>query len=230
MIADAQIELGRYGAAARTLQRMVDLKPELASYARVSYFRELHGDLAGALQAMRLAVSAGGTRRGQLRPDACSARCSSTAATTPRPSAPTARCSRATRATRRRAPAWRGSRPAAADSSRRSAATGGAVERDPPARVRGRPGRDRAGGRPARRGPARLCAGRRRGASCCAPTGSTPTSTWRCSRPTMAARARRRLRPARLAAAPSVRSADALAWALSGPGGTRPRCASPIRR
>ena len=39
---------------------MVSLKPNLASYARISYFRELHGDLDGALAAMRLAVSAGG--------------------------------------------------------------------------------------------------------------------------------------------------------------------------
>jgi tetratricopeptide (TPR) repeat protein len=60
VIADAQIELGRYGAAERTLQHYVDAKPELSSYARVSYFRELHGDLPGALAAMRLAVSAGG--------------------------------------------------------------------------------------------------------------------------------------------------------------------------
>jgi tetratricopeptide (TPR) repeat protein len=60
VIVDAQIELGRYSAAGRTLQRMIDLKPNLASYARVSYFRELHGDLAGAESAMRLAVDAGG--------------------------------------------------------------------------------------------------------------------------------------------------------------------------
>ena len=60
VIVDAQVELGRYRAAGRTLQRMIDLKPNLASYARVSYFRELHGDLAGAERAMRLAVDAGG--------------------------------------------------------------------------------------------------------------------------------------------------------------------------
>jgi tetratricopeptide (TPR) repeat protein len=60
VIADAEIELGRYGAAERTLQRWVNLDPGLSSYARVSYFRELHGDLPGALAAMRLAVSAGG--------------------------------------------------------------------------------------------------------------------------------------------------------------------------
>ena len=61
VIADAQIELGRYRGAARTIQRLVDLKPALASYARVSYFRELSGDVTGAVAAMRLAVSAGGS-------------------------------------------------------------------------------------------------------------------------------------------------------------------------
>jgi pentatricopeptide repeat protein len=60
VIVDALVELGRYGEAEKTLQRMVDLKPNLSSYARVSYFRELNGDLDGAVEAMRLAVSAGG--------------------------------------------------------------------------------------------------------------------------------------------------------------------------
>jgi tetratricopeptide (TPR) repeat protein len=60
VIVDAQVELGRYAQAGRTVQQMVDLRPNLASYARVSYFRELHGDLTGATQAMRYAVSAGG--------------------------------------------------------------------------------------------------------------------------------------------------------------------------
>jgi len=59
VIADAQIELGRYRAAERSLQRFLDLKPNLASYSRVSYYRELNGDLDGAVEAMRLAVSAG---------------------------------------------------------------------------------------------------------------------------------------------------------------------------
>src|SRR4051794_6201198 len=60
VVVDAQVELGRYAAAGRTLQRMLDEKPNLASYARVSYFRELYGDLDGAARAMRLAVDAGG--------------------------------------------------------------------------------------------------------------------------------------------------------------------------
>ena len=60
VLVDAEVELGMYGAAERELQSMVDRKPNLAAYARVSYFRELHGDLAGAVDAMRLAVAAGG--------------------------------------------------------------------------------------------------------------------------------------------------------------------------
>lgn len=60
VLVDSLIELGRYPEAGRALQEMVDRKPDLAAYSRVSYFRELHGDLGGALAAMRLAVSAGG--------------------------------------------------------------------------------------------------------------------------------------------------------------------------
>ena len=59
VIVDALVELGRYSEAARTIDRMVKLKPNLASYSRVSYFRELHGDVDGAVQAMRFALSAG---------------------------------------------------------------------------------------------------------------------------------------------------------------------------
>ena len=60
IIVDAQIELGRYAAAKKTLDAWLRRKPTLAAYSRVSYFRELHGDLKGATAAIRLAVSAGG--------------------------------------------------------------------------------------------------------------------------------------------------------------------------
>jgi tetratricopeptide (TPR) repeat protein len=60
VLVDALIELGRYDQAGAALQRWVDIKPTLASYARVSYWRELHGDLAGAAAALRDAISAGG--------------------------------------------------------------------------------------------------------------------------------------------------------------------------
>ena len=58
VLVDAQVELGRFAAAGRTLQQMVDFKPGLASYARVSYLRELRGDIPGALAAMKLAEAA----------------------------------------------------------------------------------------------------------------------------------------------------------------------------
>lgn len=60
VVVDALVELGRYDEAVAAAQKMVDLRPDLASYARVSYIRELYGDLPGALDAMRRAVQAGG--------------------------------------------------------------------------------------------------------------------------------------------------------------------------
>lgn len=59
VMADAQIELGRYAEAVETLQTMIDLRPDMSSYSRVSYVRELHGDTEGALQMMQLAVDSG---------------------------------------------------------------------------------------------------------------------------------------------------------------------------
>ena len=59
VIADAQVELGRYPQAADTVQAMVNLRPDLSSYARVSYLRELFGDVPGAIEAMDRAVTAG---------------------------------------------------------------------------------------------------------------------------------------------------------------------------
>jgi tetratricopeptide (TPR) repeat protein len=58
-LVDGLIENGRYARAGQALERMVALKPNLAAYSRISYFRELHGDLRGASRALRAAVSAG---------------------------------------------------------------------------------------------------------------------------------------------------------------------------
>jgi tetratricopeptide (TPR) repeat protein len=60
VIGDAQIELGQYDAALETFQTMVDLRPDLSSYSRASYIRELRGDVEGAIEAMQRAVQAGG--------------------------------------------------------------------------------------------------------------------------------------------------------------------------
>ena len=56
---DALVELGRYAEAVEALQQMVDLRPDLQSYTRVSYLRELHGETAGAIEAMTQAASMG---------------------------------------------------------------------------------------------------------------------------------------------------------------------------
>ena len=41
-------ESSREAAASWTFQTMIDLRPDLASYTRVSYARELHGQMDGA--------------------------------------------------------------------------------------------------------------------------------------------------------------------------------------
>jgi len=61
VIGDGQLELGHYRAAFATFDRMVQMRPDIASYARVSYARELRGDVSGALRAMREALRAAGT-------------------------------------------------------------------------------------------------------------------------------------------------------------------------
>jgi tetratricopeptide (TPR) repeat protein len=69
VIGDALVELGRYDEAFAAFDRMAELKPGLASYARVSYGRELLGDVDGAVEAMELAVDAA---RGSAEPAAWS--------------------------------------------------------------------------------------------------------------------------------------------------------------
>jgi tetratricopeptide (TPR) repeat protein len=58
VVGDSLLELGRYDAAFRAFDSMAALKPSVASYARVSYARELLGRPAAAIEAMRLAVDA----------------------------------------------------------------------------------------------------------------------------------------------------------------------------
>jgi tetratricopeptide (TPR) repeat protein len=60
LMVDANIELGNYDSAVANADRMVSIRPDLTSYARVSYIREIFGDYKGAIEAMRMAVTAGG--------------------------------------------------------------------------------------------------------------------------------------------------------------------------
>ena len=63
VVGDALVELGRYEEAFRAFERMVALRPSVASYARIAYARELLGDLPGAKRAMQLAADAAFTQR-----------------------------------------------------------------------------------------------------------------------------------------------------------------------
>jgi len=58
-LADAQLELGELDAASDTVQKMVDIKPDLASYGRAAHLRWLRGDLVTAKRFYRSAIDAG---------------------------------------------------------------------------------------------------------------------------------------------------------------------------
>jgi tetratricopeptide (TPR) repeat protein len=59
VLCDALVELGDYEGAIAMADKMTSLRPDLKSYSRISYLREIHGDLPGAIQAMEMAASAG---------------------------------------------------------------------------------------------------------------------------------------------------------------------------
>lgn len=56
VLADAQLELGQYDAASVTLQQMVDLRPGVPSFTRISYDLELHGRTDEATQLLERAL------------------------------------------------------------------------------------------------------------------------------------------------------------------------------
>lgn len=57
---DARIENGDYAGAEITLKQLLNVNPGVAAYARVSYLRQLTGDMTGARTAMQQAVAAAG--------------------------------------------------------------------------------------------------------------------------------------------------------------------------
>jgi tetratricopeptide (TPR) repeat protein len=58
LLGDALMERGKLSDAVEAYQLMMNLKPDLRAYARAAHMRWLKGDLAGAIEAMELAVSA----------------------------------------------------------------------------------------------------------------------------------------------------------------------------
>jgi tetratricopeptide (TPR) repeat protein len=59
ILTDANVELGLYKEAIVNADQMVSIRPDIRSYSRVAYLREIHGDYPGAIEAMQMAVSAG---------------------------------------------------------------------------------------------------------------------------------------------------------------------------
>ncbi|HXS37538.1 MAG TPA: hypothetical protein VN721_12620 [Flavipsychrobacter sp.] len=56
---DANVELGHYDSAVKDCDRMLSIRPDLRSYSRASYLRQIYGDNRGAIEAMKMAVEAG---------------------------------------------------------------------------------------------------------------------------------------------------------------------------
>ncbi len=56
---DANVELGNYDEAVIMADKMISIRPDIRSYSRVSYLREIYGDTPGAIAAMKMAVGAG---------------------------------------------------------------------------------------------------------------------------------------------------------------------------
>lgn len=61
ILVDANVELGHYDEAVAASDRMQSTRPDLRSYARVSYLREVNGQESGAIEAMKMAADAGMT-------------------------------------------------------------------------------------------------------------------------------------------------------------------------
>jgi len=56
---DGNVEMGNYNAAVEDADKMLSIRPDLRSYSRASYLREIYGDYPGAIEAMKMAVDAG---------------------------------------------------------------------------------------------------------------------------------------------------------------------------
>ena len=227
VVGDAQLELGRYREAFATFDRMAALKPNASSYSRVSYARELRGDVAGAIDgdgagARRLDRPARG--HGLDRRRARQAALVGRANRGERVALPLCASgrSRLRPGARRARPCRGGTRPH--DPRDRAPAPRGRV--DPAAELRRaarRPARER---RPYGRGDASSTRSSARSSGCRWRTGSRSTSRPRSTASTTgsACTTRSRSRGGPSAERPSVLGDDVLAWALARNG----RCAEAL--
>ena len=59
LLTDAFVETGNYEKAIEMADKMSATRPDIRSYSRISYLREIFGDYKGAIDAMKMAVDAG---------------------------------------------------------------------------------------------------------------------------------------------------------------------------
>ncbi len=59
LLTDAYVETGQYDKAIESADQMSLTRPDMRSYSRISYLREIHGDYPGAINSMKAAVDAG---------------------------------------------------------------------------------------------------------------------------------------------------------------------------
>ncbi len=59
LLGDVLMEQGRLADAVTAYQRMIDIKPDLEAYTRIAHMRWLKGDLEGAIEVMRIAITSG---------------------------------------------------------------------------------------------------------------------------------------------------------------------------
>ncbi len=58
-LVDANVEMGNYDEAIKDCDKMMEIRPDLRSYSRASYLRQIYGQNEGAIVAMQMAVDAG---------------------------------------------------------------------------------------------------------------------------------------------------------------------------
>jgi len=56
---DGNVEMGNYAEAVKDADKMLDIRPDMRSYSRASYLREIYGNYPGAIEVMQWAVDAG---------------------------------------------------------------------------------------------------------------------------------------------------------------------------
>jgi len=59
VLVDCYVELGDYDKAVAAADKMISIKPDIRSYSRIAYLREIYGDVDGSIKALSLAIKSG---------------------------------------------------------------------------------------------------------------------------------------------------------------------------